>query len=54
MKPPNPPPHVPGNTDWERFDNAVTMLLNTSKQAFTKAERKHKKARDKKRAAKKD
>jgi len=54
MKTPLPPPEVPGNTDWERFDNAVTMLLNAPKQAFVKAEKRHKKARDRKRAAKKD
>jgi hypothetical protein len=53
MKPLPPPPRVPGNTDWERFDNAVSMLLSTPKQLFTKAEKKHKKALAKKRAARK-
>jgi hypothetical protein len=51
---PLPPPQVPGNTDWERFDNAVTMLLNAPKQAFVKEERKAKRRRDKKRAANKN
>jgi hypothetical protein len=46
-------PRVPGNTEWERFDNAVGMLLNAPKQAFAKQEKKLKRTRDKKRAAKK-
>jgi len=50
---PLPPPSVPGNTDWERFDNAVTMLLNVPKQAFLKQEKKLKRRREKKRAAQK-
>jgi hypothetical protein len=50
---PQPPPSVPGNTEWERFDNAVGMLLNTPKHAFIKQEKKLKKKREKKRAAEK-
>jgi hypothetical protein len=50
---PLPPPPVPGNTEWERFDNAVEMLLNAPKQAFAKQEKKLKLKREKKRAAKK-
>ena len=50
---PLPTPHVPGNTDWERFDNAVGMLLNAPKQAFVKQEKKLKRKREKKRAEKK-
>jgi hypothetical protein len=53
MRPLPPAPEVPGSTDWERFDNAVTMLLSAPKQAFVKAEKKQKKAREKKRAARK-
>jgi hypothetical protein len=49
---PLPAPLVPGNTEWERFDNAVGMLLNAPKQAFVKQEKKLKKRREKKRAAK--
>ena len=49
---PLPAPHIPGNTEWERFDNAVGMLLNAPKQAFIKQEKKLKRARQK-RAAKK-
>jgi hypothetical protein len=53
MKHPHPPPQVPGNTEWERFDNAVGMLLNAPRAAFVKQETKLKKLREKKRAAKK-
>lgn len=49
---PLPPPAVPGNTEWERFDNAVGMLLNAPKGAFVKQEKKLKRRREKKRAAK--
>jgi len=49
---PLPPPFVPGSTEWERFDNAVGMLLNAPKVAFVKQEKKRKKRREKKRAAK--
>ena len=38
-KPP-PAPHVPGNTEWERFDDVVGMLLTAPKQAFAKQEEK--------------
>jgi hypothetical protein len=50
---PLPPPAVPGNTEWERFDNAVGMLLNAPKQAFVKQEKKLAKRREKKRATQK-
>jgi hypothetical protein len=50
---PLPAPHVPGKTDWERFDNAASMLMGTPKQAFVKQEKKLKRKREKKRAAKK-
>jgi len=53
MKPPLPAPEVPGNTEWERFDNAVGMLLSVPKAAFVKEEKKAKRRREKKRAAKK-
>jgi len=33
---PAPAPDVPGNTEWERFDNAVTMVLKVPKEAFLK------------------
>ena len=50
---PVPLPAVPGNTEWERFDNAVGMLLNAPKQAFVKQEKKLAKRREKKRATQK-
>jgi len=49
---PSPPPHVPGSTEWERFDNAVGKLLSVPKEAFLKEEARLKRAREKKRAAK--
>ncbi|SPE42738.1 hypothetical protein SBA3_670018 [Candidatus Sulfopaludibacter sp. SbA3] len=42
-----PPPPVPGNTEWERFDNAVGMLLSAPKQALVKQEKKLKRRREK-------
>ncbi len=50
---PHPPPPVPGRTEWERFDNAVGMLLNAPKRAFAQQEKKLQRTREKKRAAKK-
>jgi hypothetical protein len=49
---PLPAPPVSGNTEWERFDNAVGMLLNTPKVAFVKQEKKLKRRRESKRAKK--
>lgn len=46
---PAPTPHVPGNTEWERFDNAVSKLLSVPKEAFLKAEAKLKNAKARKR-----
>ena len=42
---PLPAPNVPGNTEAERFDNAVHAMFNTSKQDVLKEEAKRKKAR---------
>jgi hypothetical protein len=47
---PLPPPDVPGNSEWERFDNAVGKLLSVPKPAFLKEEARLKRARDKKRS----
>jgi hypothetical protein len=49
---PLPPQEVPGDTPWERFDDAVGKLLSVPKEAFAKEEAKLKSARDKKRAKK--
>jgi hypothetical protein len=37
---PLPPPPVPGQSDWERFDNAVKIVLNVSKEDLKKEETK--------------
>jgi hypothetical protein len=50
---PAPAPNVPGKTEFERFDNAVTKLLSIPKKAFLREEDKLKRRREKKRAAKK-
>jgi hypothetical protein len=47
---PLPAPPVPGNTEWERFDNAVGKLLSVPKEAFLKEEARLKRQRQKKRA----
>ncbi len=44
MKPPPPPP-VPGNTDAERFDNAVRKMFTVSKMEILRREKKWKQAR---------
>jgi hypothetical protein len=50
---PLPAPAVPGDTEAERFDNAVRNMFSISKEAVLKQEEKEKRARDKKWAAKK-
>lgn len=50
---PSSAPHVPGNTEAERFDNAVRTVLTVSKASLMKAEAKWKKAQAKRKAAKK-
>jgi hypothetical protein len=37
---PLPTPHVPGKTDFERFDNAVRQVLTVSKTELLKREAK--------------
>jgi hypothetical protein len=49
---PLPPPPVPGDTEWERFDNAVAKLMSVPKAAFLKEEARLKRRREKKRAKK--
>jgi hypothetical protein len=49
---PLPAPSVPGNTEWERFDNAVSKFLSVPKTAYLKEEKRLKKRREKKRAKK--
>ena len=50
---PLPAPNVPGNTEAERFDNAVRTVLTVSKDSLLKAEAKWKRAQAKRKAAKK-
>lgn len=50
---PAPAPNVPGNTEFERFDNAVSKLLSVPKEAFLKEEANWKRARARKKRAKK-
>jgi len=49
---PLPPPPVPGNTDAERMDNALRMVLAVPKEAVLREEAKLKGIRERKRAAK--
>jgi hypothetical protein len=50
---PLPAPHVPGKTEFERFDNAVRQVLSVSKEELLKREAREKKTRERKRRAKK-
>jgi hypothetical protein len=52
MNKPHPPPHVPGNTEFERFDNAVRKMFTVSKEDVLKAEAKWRRARARKERAK--
>ncbi len=47
-----PAPDVPGNTPWERLDNAVRTVLGVPKKAVLKEEAKQKRQREKARAKK--
>jgi hypothetical protein len=48
---PLPAPHVPGKTEFERFDNAMRQVLSVSKEELLKREAR--KERGRKRRAKK-
>jgi hypothetical protein len=50
---PQPAPHVPGNTEAERFDNAVRKMFTVSKEDYLKEEERLKKLRDRKQRGKK-
>jgi hypothetical protein len=50
---PAPAPNVPGNTEAERFDNAVRKMFSVSKEDVLKAEAKWKQSRARKKRAKK-
>jgi hypothetical protein len=49
---PSPAPNVPGDTPWQRLDNAFRKIISVPKEAFLKEEARLKKLRDKKRAKK--
>jgi len=42
---PLPAPHVPGNTEAARMNNAVRQMFTVSKEALLKAEAKEKRTR---------
>lgn len=50
---PQPAPPVPGNTEWERFDNAVRKVFSVPAEAIQKERERMEKARAKKKRAKK-
>jgi hypothetical protein len=51
---PQPAPPVPGNTEWERFDNAVRKVFSVPAEAIQKERERMEKVRAKKKHAKKD
>ena len=50
---PHPAPHVPGNTEAERMDNAVRKFLTVPKEEYLKQEARLKKLRERRKRAKK-
>ena len=42
---------APGNTEWERFDNAMRKVLTVPKEDFVKEEARMKAAKEKKKLA---
>jgi hypothetical protein len=52
MRPPNPPPAVPGETEAERMKNALRMMFSVPKEAYLREEARLKRARNRKRARK--
>ena len=50
---PLPAPHVPGNTEFERFDNFFRAVIATPKTVIDREEAKWKRARARKKRAKK-
>ena len=49
---PEPAPEVPGNTPWEKLNNAVRTVFGVSKEAVLKEEAKQKRQREKTRTKK--
>jgi hypothetical protein len=50
---PQPAPSVPGNTEWERFDNAVRKVFSVPSEAIQKEKARMERRRVKKQKAKK-
>jgi len=50
---PLPAPHVPGETEFQRFDNAVRQVLSVPKEESLKREAREKHSNTQKRAQKK-
>jgi len=48
---PQPAPHVPGNTEAEKFDNAVRKIFSVSKKDFLKAEEHYQQSKQSKKQA---
>jgi len=49
---PEPPPDIPGSTEFERFDNAVRAAFAVSKEEVVKREAEWRRARKRKKRAK--
>jgi hypothetical protein len=49
---PKPPPYVPGNSDFERFDNAVRKMFTVSKEDVLKEEAKQRRTRTRRKRTK--
>jgi hypothetical protein len=49
---PLPAPHVPGNTEFERFDNAMRRILSVSKEELLKREAQEKRKKERKKTKK--
>jgi hypothetical protein len=50
---PNPAPSVPGETDWQRFDNAVRNIFNVPEASILKERQRMEAERAKKKREKK-
>ena len=50
---PHPAPHILGNTEAEKFDNAVRKLFSVSKADFLKAEERYQQTKPRKKQAEK-
>lgn len=50
---PRPAPHVPGSTEWERFDNAVRKVFSVPIEAIQREKERIEKLKAKRKRAKK-